>query len=130
MEPDNPPRKNYAMKERSFERVNPTPGTVPKEEVQAGALPAQVDPNDVQSMLLQNRAIARHHGGDEVEIKVRKMSRRKRDFWLLLILGNMLVAALVALGSLNPMSVIFGLSAMVLLSVGLTWIMWFVMSDY
>jgi len=130
MEPEDPPRKNYAMKERSFDRVNPVPGSVPKEEVKAGPDPAHVDPNDVQSMLLQNRAIERHHGQDEVELKVPRMSRRKRDFWLLLVLGNMLVVALVALGSLNPMSVIFGLSAMVLLSLGLTWIMWFVMGDY
>ena len=118
------------MKERSFDRVNPTAGSVPKEQVAAGSHPAHVDPNDVQSILLQNRAIERKHGQDEVEIKVRRISRRKRDFWVLLILGNLLVAALVALGSITPMSISLGLCAMGLLSVGLTWIMWFVMGDY
>ena len=57
-------------------------------------------------------------------------SRRKRDYWFLLVAGNLLVIAMTSLSGYNPASMIFCLGGLVLVSLGLTWIMWFVMDDY
>lgn len=117
MQPDDPPPKKYDLKPREFERLNPRGPAGKGTE------------HDVYAILQQNRAVEQRLGLGEVEIR-KKKSRRKRDFWLLLIGGNLLVAGLVAVGRFNLISLIFGLAGMVVLSVGLTWIMWFVMDDY
>ena len=142
MEPVDPPRKTYELKERAFERVNTsTKPSPPPTAVVTGARPGQVaasshpgavDPNDIHSILQHNRAVEQRHGKDVVKFASTgpRRSRRKRDFWLLLVGGILLVVALVALGNANPVSVIFGLAGMVVISLGLTWIMWFVMGDY
>jgi hypothetical protein len=130
MESDDPPRKNYEMKEREFVRVNAPAGSARGPAVAPGVRPEQVDPNDIHSMLLQNRAIERRHGKDAVADNEPKKSRRKREFWLLLVGGNLAVVASVTYGSINPVSLIFGLAGLILFSIGLTWIMWFVMDDY
>ena len=80
-------------------------------------------------MLQQNRTVEQKNGKDEFEIREVK-SRRKRDYWVLLVGGNLLVVGLVALVRFNPISVIYGFSAIVILSLSLTWVMWFVMDDY
>ncbi len=129
MEPEDSPRKSYRMKPREFQRVNAAPGSVAKPGVASGAHPAPVDPNDVHSILQQNRAVERRDGHHEVVIKTKK-SKRKRDYWMLLVGGNLLTVALVALGPLNPISLVFGLAGLVIISLGTTWIMWFVMDDY
>lgn len=118
MEPAEQPPKNYAMKPRKFARVNAPAGTQAKSAE-----------HDVYAILQQNRAVEKLAGLNEVELKVVK-SRRKRDYWLLLIAGNLLIVSLVALGRLNAVSMIFGLAGIVILSLGLTWVMWFVLDDY
>jgi hypothetical protein len=118
MEPDEPPRKDYVMKEREFERVNAVPGTQ-----------ARSSEHDIHSILEQNRAVEQRKGLNEVVIK-QTVSRRKRDFWLLFVPSNLLLAILTWQGRDNPFFLTAGLSAMVLVSLGLTWIMWFVMGDY
>jgi hypothetical protein len=144
MEPEDPPRKNYGFKEREFKRDNaPSPGSAPmptaKElAVMAGPVTASPkgattakagDPNDVFTALQQNRRVEQRHGGDQVEIRKIK-SKRWRDFWLLLIGGNLLiVGSVVGLGP-NVVSVLFGFGGVVLFSVSLTWIMWQVMGRY
>ena len=80
-------------------------------------------------MLQQNRTVERAIGKDEFEIKGVK-SRRKRDYWLLLIGGNLAIIGLVGLFQLNPVTVVFGFAGVIILTVSLTWIMWFVMDDY
>ena len=117
MEPDDPPRKKYELKPRQFEQLNP-PGP-------AGKAPE----HDVHAMLQQNRAVEQQTGMDEFEIREKK-SRRKSDYWLLLIVGNALISGLVAFIGFNFVTLVCGLSAIVLFCVGLTWIMWVVMSDY
>ena len=118
MEPEDPPRKYYTTKPREFDRVNAVPGTQ-----------AKSDEHDIHALLRHNRAVEKSAKINEVEIK-RVTSRRKRDYWLLLVPGNLLVAVLTWPGRGNPFVLVCGLSGMVALSLGLTWIMWFVMSDY
>jgi len=140
-----PPRKNYGFKEREFKRDNPlaseaAPMPTAKElammagpvaqhgKAAAGAKKAD-DPNDVYAVLQGNRALEQKHGLDTVEIK-RVKSRRKRDFLLLIIGGNLAILGAVALGGFNIVSVIFGLAGVIVFSLGTTWIMWQVMSKY
>ena len=149
MEPEDPepPSKNYGFKDREFKRDNPPASELPpaptakdhaimaghfaarKPPAPSGGASRAADPNDVHAILQQNHAVAKQAGLNEVELKVVK-SRRKRDFWLLLIAGNLVTAGLVALGGFNPISLVYGLAGVVVLSLGLTWIMWFVMDDY
>lgn len=138
-----PPRKVYGFKDREFKRDNapasqaaPMPtakelarmaGPVVKTGQPAG--PKAGDPNDVYAVLERNRVSEKKFGGDEVEFK-KIPSRRKRDYWLLLICGNLAILAPgVILGaSATTMSAVAG--GLLLYSLGLTWIMWQVMGKY
>lgn len=144
MEPDDPPRKNYGFKDREFKRENAPTGSVPppptaKElammagpvvQSPKGATGRKADdPNDVFATLQQNRAIEQKLGADAVEVRKVK-SRRKRDFWLLLIGGNLVIVGVVVVVGLNVMTVAFGFAGILIFSIGLTWIMWQVMGRY
>ena len=149
MEPEDPPPKNYSFKERTFKRDNVRGADVPpvptakelailaghkaappaKGKPSAADLAKAGDPNDVYAVLDRNRTVEQRHGLDEVEIRPKK-SRRKRDYWLVLIGGNLAIVALVAVARFNPISAIFGLAGMVILTVSATWIMWFLLDDY
>lgn len=59
-----------------------------------------------------------------------RRSRRKRDYWTVLMAGNALLAGAVAVLPKNPMVLVCGLSGVVLFSIGVTWVMWVVMGDY
>ena len=118
MEPDNPPRKDYALKTRKFERVNAPAGSQKKSTE-----------HDVYAILQQNRAEEKKFALNEVQIKENK-SKRKRDFWLMLVGGNLLIVTLVIVTGFNVVSVIFGLAGIIILSLGLTWVMWQVMDKY
>ena len=144
MEPDDPAPKNYGFKQRAFKRDNvrssadaPMP-TAKELAIMAGpptpvakdpTRPKAGDPNDVFAVLEKNRANEHRTGKDVIVVKKVK-SKRKRDYWMLLVGGNLLTVALVALGPLNPISLVFGLAGLVIISLGTTWIMWFVMDDY
>jgi hypothetical protein len=139
-----PPRKVYGFKEREFKRDNPpaaggeamptaqdlaklaghhhNPGS------RSGTAKAD-DPNDVFKVLQQNRQVAAEHGLNEVEIK-RVKSRRKRDFWLILVGGNLAIVGSVFISGINVITVIFGLAGLIVFSIGLSWIMWQVMDRY
>ena len=149
MEPDDPPRKHYGFKDRTFKRDNLPPSAVPpmptvKElAIMAGhkapppAKPAPAaanrgkagDPNDVYAVLDQNRAVEQSDGQDTVVIK-KKISRRKRDYWLVLIMSNLAITGLVGMFGFNVMSAIFGLAGVIIITLGTTWIMWFLIDDY
>ena len=130
MTPDDPPRKFYGLKERAFDRVNAPPAAAAAPgaptAAEPGAKPGRIDVYDI---LQENRAVEKQLGGDEIEIKEVK-SRRRRDYWLLLVGGNLLLLFLVALGGFNPISLIFGFAGVVIFSSGLTWVMWSVMGKY
>jgi hypothetical protein len=142
-EPD-PPRKHYGFKEREFKRDNVIPpGAAPMPTAKELAMSAgnhhnpaarqgaakADDPNDVYAVLQQNRLAARKHGLNEVEIKEIK-SRRKREFWILIVGGNLAIIGAVFLSGINVITVIFGLSGLILFSIALSWIMWQVMDKY
>ena len=145
MEPPDPPRKNYGFKDREFRRDNAHPSGLPPvptakdlammsgpeapAATRAKAGPKPGDPNDVFTVLQQNRAVEQREGLDAIEIRKVK-SRRKRDFWLMLVGGNLLIIGMVAITGFNVVSVIFGLAGIIILSLSLTWIMWQVMDRY
>ena len=144
MEPDDPPPKVYGFKEREFKRDNSlaapaTPLPTAKElAVMAGQVTRQTaakpgakadDPNDVYKVLEHNRAMEKTAGMDQVEIRQIK-SRRKRDYWLLLISSEALLGVITVQGRDNPVQFVFGLAGMVMVAITLTWIMWQLMSRY
>lgn len=140
-----PPRKNYGFKERTFQRdERPSSASRPPVTTQdlaklAGPVtrstpvpsnaPKPTDPNDVHAAMQRNRAAEKKSGGDDIEIRP-VSSRRKRDYWFLLIAGNLaIVLPCVILGA-NAMTVVAGLAGIIVYSLGLTWIMWQVMGRY
>jgi hypothetical protein len=144
MEPDDPPPKAYGFKEREFKRDNVrAPGAEPlptaKElAIMAGPIiaspkgatgPKAGDPNDVYAALQHNRAVEKELTGDEIEIR-RIKSRRRRDYWLIMLSSEALLGTITVLGRGNPMTFVCGLAGMVLVGVSVTWIMWQVMDRY
>ena len=137
-QPD-PPRKNYRFKPREFQSVN-APVSAPQEigpinvrdlsrqaaskGPQRSAGRAAPRDNDVRSLLRANLAHDNAAGLNELTPQPRRASRRKRDYFVALILGN-----LVLVGATIFMPV-FGGAGLVIFNVGLTWVMWFVMDDY
>jgi hypothetical protein len=119
MAPEDPPRKMYAPKPRDFERMNAPPGST------AGKSTG----HDVYAILQQNRALEKKAGLKEVEIKP-VSSRRKREYWQLLLLGNGVFALIAWAGRNNAFVLVSAESGAVIFSLGLTWIMWFVMNNY
>jgi hypothetical protein len=101
----------------------------PTATAKGSAGPKANDPNDVYAVLEENRTRERQLGKDEIAIKKIK-SKRRRDYLLLLVLGNLAIVTMVALGGFNPISMIFGLAGIIILSLGATWVMWFVMDRY
>lgn len=65
-----------------------------------------------------------------MDTPTRRPSRRKRDYWLILILLNGFFAT-VAFGPYRtPMTLTYGIAGIIVTTLGLTWVMWFVMDDY
>ena len=117
-DPPDPPRKHYGLKPREFDHVNAQ-----------GRAPAKSTEHDVYKILEQNQAAEQKAGINEVEIKEVK-SRRRRDYWLLMSLGLGFFGTAAWLGRNNPYVLVPAFSGMVLVTLGLTWIMWFIMGDY
>ncbi|MES1169022.1 MAG: hypothetical protein ABUL61_07600, partial [Oleiharenicola lentus] len=69
------------------------------------------------------------HGLNEVEIQQIK-SRRKRDYWLLMIVSQGALLTFAFLGRGNPFVLVGCVAAMGAIGAGLTWIMWQVMGKY
>lgn len=139
-----PPRKTYGFKERVFKRDNPPASNLPPSPTTedlarlAGvhhdptarrAAPKADDPNDVLKILAQNRTAERQHDFDAIEIR-KVSSRRKRDFWLVLVGGNLAIIGGVALSGINVITVVFGLAGLIIFSLGVSWVMWQVMDRY
>lgn len=91
--------------------------------------PAPAD-NDVLAMLRQNQAHEASRAVNQEIPYVPKKSRRRRDYILGMVGGNLLIIALVIAGRGNMVTLIFGFSGIILLSAGFTWVMFFVMEDY
>ncbi|MFT3870184.1 MAG: hypothetical protein QM715_17180 [Nibricoccus sp.] len=111
------PDKELKLGAKNFDCVNRPSGE------------ANPDPSpDVHSILRENLRQEMQH---EQPLDLTKPnSRRKRDYWTVLILGNALIAGVLAVLPKNPVVLLFGLSGLVMFTISITWVMWFVMSDY
>lgn len=121
----NPPRKVYALKPKEFERVN-----APRPEAGEPSAPPPLA-NDIFTMQrdLREREIA--SGMDVLKPADRpRTKRRRRDYWLLMLVGNIAIVGTAALVGWNIMTVVYALAGVILYAIGLTWVMWFVMGDY
>ena len=67
---------------------------------------------------------------DELTPRPRRISRRKRDYWIVLIPLNAFFGFFAFGPYRNPMTFAFGVGGMIIVTVGLTWVMWFIMDDY
>jgi hypothetical protein len=125
-EPDNRPAElhgsnapiDVSQHYRLASRPAPAPGTAVKAE------------NEVHAILRANVARAEAKGLNQVVPGRRRPSRRKRDYWTMLAGGNLLVGGVMLAAHNSIPMLVLGLSGAVLFSVGLTWMMWFVMDDY
>lgn len=149
-----PTRKVYGFKPKEFARANPArpsdgadqqaplrdPGIIAADAgkidvneliragagagSQLGANAVKNRANDIHAMLRDNHARAEAAGLNDVVLTPKRMSKRKRDFFVLLVSGNLILS----LGFiLQP---IFAGAGVVLFNIGLVWIMWVVMADY
>ena len=134
-EPD-PPRKIYKLGQAKFERVNETAPPIdqtPISDMAANPSPApaaEPSPNDVHRMLHENRAVEKEAGLDELAPKPRKKSRRKRDYFLLMAVGNAFFGSVILKYGLLNIAGIYAFSGIIFFSVSLTWVMWFIVDDY
>ena len=86
--------------------------------------------NAIHEVLRENHAHANRAGLNDVVLPRKRRSRRKRDYWLLLLSLDAFFLA-VAFGPFsNPVTLIYGLAGFIMYTLGLTWVMWFVMDDY
>lgn len=98
-----------------FQRVNSNPGIGQRVEV--------------TDLLDEVRQMERDAGLDFVKPERFKVSRRTKDFWIMLILGNgLLLGGGVAMQSLT--SLVFAIGGMGLFTFGLLWSMYGVMGKY
>jgi hypothetical protein len=155
-EPD-PPRKFYELKPREFQRVNPPaalprPGSLPAKKPaapaptgpitvqdliqQANAAPARpgagkpAAANDVHGHLRTNLESANAAGLNKIIPLAPRPSKRKRDYLLLMVVGNGGFLSLAAIGHSNPMLLVCGVSGAMVFTLGITWIMWVLMDRY
>jgi len=142
LEPPEPPPREFNLKPTEYERVNrpadSTPGNKPIHVAQlyraantpktSPAPPVKTE-NEIHAILRANLAAEKAKGLNEV-IPTKRRSRRKQDYWLLLIGWNLLVGAVAVQSHRHSVTLVFCLSAAVFVSVALTWIMWGIMDDY
>jgi len=122
-----PPRKLYGFKPKEFEAVN-----APRPE--AGEAPAPTPAlNDVYALRqeLREREIAT--GLDTLKPPDRPRSnRRRRDYWLLMVLinGTLLPLAVWGLRTGNAVLFVYALSGAAFASAAVTWIIWGLLDRY
>ncbi|MDB6127291.1 MAG: hypothetical protein JWM35_1187 [Verrucomicrobia bacterium] len=151
-DPDEPerPRREFKFKPTEFERTNrsldeedsiapidvrdlfkASTAARPPASAKPPAAPSAPTPaaNDVHAILESNLKHANEAGENEVSLRPKPPSRRKRDYWLLLVASNLFFIVCMAVAR-NIGASVFGGAGMILVSIGLTWVMWFVMDDY
>lgn len=150
------PRRNFAFKPRSFERMNagnpasaedtaasldPAPARIDVRELcrQASQVPGKSGgdqpprapaANEVHALLRLNAHHAEAAGLNQLAPLPRRRSKRRRDYWLSLLGSWALIALSLGVTGPNLISLVYGLSGAVLIGVGLTWVFWWVMDDY
>ena len=86
--------------------------------------------NEVHALLRENLSRADAAGRNDLSPAPKPRGRRKRDYIVTLVAGNLVFAALAGLSGFNVVGTLFALGGMVLFSCATTWIMWFVLDDY
>lgn len=153
-----PPRVHYQLKPRAFERVNapvaspspvdpaatvvPAPDPSAKIEVRdllaQAAVPGPVLAhgekaglkNEVHGILKENLNIANAAGLNELAPKPKRRSRRTRDYFFVVIPLNAFFGFAAFGPYSNAISFVYGVGGMIFSTVGITWVMFFVMDDY
>jgi len=117
--PDNDPAQWQPLRlgKKEIERVNPPAGT----EMSGDRI-------DVYAILQEN--LRKSLPTEKPVDMTRRESRRKRDYWLLLVAGNAAFAAVLAFTHINRVSLLFAFSGMIFFTAAITWVMWGVMGDY
>jgi hypothetical protein len=144
-----PPRQNYGFKQREIETVNaPTHEAQPLPPVRiqdlinhavaptkpgaaAKAVPLSHE-NEVHAMLRANVARDNAAGLNELIPLEMRPSKRKRDFWFLVISASLLFGLIaISQGALNnPVIFVPAVGAMGMTAISLYWVMFHIMSDY
>ncbi len=139
------PRREFRFKSAEFERTNRPldeddhlpaidARTIARQAHSMGdpppVAPEPPKENEVHEILRANLERANELGLNDVDLTPRPPSRRKVDYWTLMIVGNLGFAGLALLLSRNVVTLVFAGSGMVLFSLGVTWILWFVMDNY
>jgi hypothetical protein len=112
-----PESRKFELKPKPFETVN------------APISSEASEPIKVESILRDNLAIREDHKPLVLDLN-QKMPRRKRDYLLLLVVGNALLFVGIQFLPNDPLLHTLGWSAMGLYSAALTWLMWAVMDSY
>jgi hypothetical protein len=108
-------RKRYRTTEAQFDNVNADAAHLPKV--------------DVYNILDDIRQTEIESGMDFVRGNRFKISKRSRDFWIMLIIGNAIFLGVPML-SPNTISLVFGIAGCGLFTFGLLWSMYGVMDRY
>ncbi len=108
-------RKRYRFSESKFDNVNAKGAKRPKIEV--------------HELLDEIRQTEIASGRDHVRSERFRISRRSRDFWVMIVLGNtVFMGTAICFG--NTMSLVFGIAGCGLFTFGLLWSMYGVMGRY
>ena len=142
-----PPRKACELKAGPFKTLNAPadqPQAVPAISVQdhlryaqsnpraaspSGPLP-KVPENEIHAILRGNVARSKSAGLEELEPLPKRRSRRKLDFFITLVAGNLVILACAMASGFNSAVMTCALGGVALFTVAITWVMWFVMDDY
>jgi hypothetical protein len=106
-----------------FEPKAATPGVPP-------AFSARGEAIRVADILLENRIADEQSGWKSVQPKRRRFSRRTRDFFLLVGSVDLAILVFTLHGNKEPITFVYGISAVALLSSSAAWVMFVVMDDY
>lgn len=117
-DPPDPPRRQFALKPKEFERVNAPPGATPA--------PAA---NDIFALQQDLRTRQHAAGMDALKPHVPRKSRRKTDFLVSLALGwgTFVLVGFLAGGGIGALA---GVVLGIFYAGGLAWIMFGILSDY
>ena len=153
-----PPRVFYQLKPREFERVNAIPGSSTPDAAttsEGSAAPAseKIDvhdlyaqaatpgpvlaigekvsaKNEIHVLLQDNLSHANAAGLNHLAPKPKRRSRRTRDYFLVVITLNAFFAFAAFGPYANAVTFVYGIAGMIFFTVGITWVMFFVMDDY
>jgi hypothetical protein len=154
-----PPRKFYQLKSAEFERLNQPPREAEPAEPTPAKPGAELDPsqridvrdlarqanentpllgvnspanrdNEVHAMLRENLAHADAAGLNALKPVKKRSSRRKRDYWRVMLVVNAFFAFWAFGPYANPVTFVYGLGGMVFFTSGFTWVMFLIVEDY